>query len=204
MNCPEVRDLLPLHLIGDLTASQEAGVSTHLAGCAGCRAEADGLRGVLGLLDRTPAPEVRVNVAAIREEGTRRRERAARRWRRAAVFAVAAGLLLAVGSLMRVTIRAESGQLVLGWGEPKETPKAAEQPDLTRIEERLQVLDELVQLVAADVEDRDLRQQRQVARLRAQLQQLARTSLRADTAEQDLAAVTQALENLLKEKGATP
>ena len=39
MTCTDCRDLLPLHLYGDLSDADRAVAEAHLAGCGACRAE---------------------------------------------------------------------------------------------------------------------------------------------------------------------
>ncbi|HEX7090280.1 MAG TPA: zf-HC2 domain-containing protein [Longimicrobiales bacterium] len=51
MDCETARDLLPLLRGAGLSARDRAGLEAHIAGCEGCRAEAE----LLAMLRRTPA-----------------------------------------------------------------------------------------------------------------------------------------------------
>ncbi len=50
MNCPQVRDGLPLYVGGDLAESERIAVEEHLEGCAGCRSLLDRTRQVIAPL----------------------------------------------------------------------------------------------------------------------------------------------------------
>ncbi|MFC4060445.1 zf-HC2 domain-containing protein [Planomonospora corallina] len=58
MSCDEVRMSLGVHALGALDAAEHALVEEHLAGCAGCRAEAEELAGVAGFLGRVSEEDV--------------------------------------------------------------------------------------------------------------------------------------------------
>ena len=62
MTCDEIRDLLPLHLYGDVNDAERAAVEAHLATCGECRAELAALAAV----------EYRGWLVVEREEGDRR------------------------------------------------------------------------------------------------------------------------------------
>ncbi len=50
MNCEVARELAALAASGDTTAAEMRGLEAHLAGCADCRAEAEGFRALCGQL----------------------------------------------------------------------------------------------------------------------------------------------------------
>jgi anti-sigma factor RsiW len=56
--CDEVRESLSEFVDGSLALDARAALEAHLAGCVGCRAEAAGLRDLVGLLRRVPAAAV--------------------------------------------------------------------------------------------------------------------------------------------------
>ena len=55
--CENIRDLLVEHLAHELDRFRAAGVESHLAGCAACRAEESELRATLALLSEDAAPD---------------------------------------------------------------------------------------------------------------------------------------------------
>jgi hypothetical protein len=201
MNCSDVRSLLPEHVRGGLAPADAVRVVRHLDACAECRAERDGLAHVCRMLDAAAAPEVTTDVSAVYREAALREARKVRRWRRAACFALAASLLLLLGFSLRLEVRMDRDQLVVRWGEAKvePAPPARVRPG-PAVEERLRVLDELVQALAADIDARDLAQQERIARLRKDVARAL--AVRAE--EQEIARLSQALDQVLKEKGALP
>jgi len=109
--CREWRHLLGANALGDLAASERAGLEAHLEGCAECRAEAESLAAVAQLLPladpdrfRQPAPRPSPQLgeriaAAIAGEGQASRGRRRRRLGLAlggAAAAVAAALAIFV------------------------------------------------------------------------------------------------------------
>src|SRR5436190_1583655 len=114
MTCHEIRDLLPLHLYGDLAAEQRAAVDAHLQECANCRAEFAAVAAVRNGLDAAVVPAPAVDLAALyRAEGDRLRRRA-RRWRVAAAAAAVAALLLLVP---RLDVRLDGRQFSVRWSQ---------------------------------------------------------------------------------------
>jgi anti-sigma factor RsiW len=205
MNCPEARGRLPLLLYGDLTPAEAAPVEAHLAGCPACRRESDALAQVRLLLDQAPVPEEPVDLPALYRRAAERQRRRLRRWRWAAVtgFAAAAAvLLLALG--LNLEVRLEPHQVVVRWGRPPDppaqTPREAPQPapvavrpeprPAVDLRDQVQVLSELVQALADDVEARDRGHQEQLARLQARLDEWRRqTTQRWMDTERDVAAL---------------
>jgi hypothetical protein len=208
MNCSTVRELLAGTANGEPTAEDRTALEAHLVGCADCRREREALTHVRRLLDAAPAPMVQVDVAALHAEALRREVRRARRWRRLAASMAAAALVLVC--LWRLDVRLERHQLTLSWGEapaPVQPPASTvnERRDNSAVEERLKLLNELVQAIALDVETRDLRQQAAVTELQAQLAQVRAEAVRARAVnEQDVSTLTQYLQTVLKEKGGQP
>ena len=203
MKCPDARALLPEYVYAGLPPERHKAVEAHLAGCAACRAEVRELQNVRRLLGEAAAPEVRVDVAALYREAAARQARRARRWRRltaAACVAAAAAVLAAAAS--RLEVRVEAHQVVLRWGDvpapdaPPDgaalahvpPPPAPQPPAVT--EEQLRLLGELVQALAADVWDRDVRRQAEIVRLRALLVDLQEHDARRwSAAERDIDAM---------------
>jgi anti-sigma factor RsiW len=181
MNCPQARALLPALVYGDLPPDEAAALRRHLADCPACQGESAGLAQIRRALDAAPPLAVSVDVSQLLAESAARLERRARRWRRLALAgaALAAGVLLTFG--LKLQVRAGAGQVVIAWGQPAEeipnpkpqTPNPAppaRTPEVPpSVEERLRLLQELTHALAADVEDRDRRQQSEAAALRARL-----------------------------------
>jgi hypothetical protein len=209
MNCTQARDRLPALLYGDLPAEEMRSVRDHLTSCPACRDECAALRQVRRLLDAVPAPPAAVDLPRLYREADARRQRRLRLWRRLALAAGAAAAA-AVAALVggpRLEVRLEAHQVVLRWGAPPDAPPpdhrpgpaegvaAAPPPSLpTDVDERLRLLGDLVQALAADADLRDGRRQQELAGLRAQLrslqQQMAEMQMATD---KDRAAIYSAL-----------
>jgi len=207
MRCDEVRSLLPEHAGGGLADPLGLGIETHLAGCADCRAEFAELRNVCALLDEAAAPIVQVDAVRLREEALRRASRRVRRWRRIAVAALAASVVLAFLALLpRLDIRHEHGRLVVIWDRPSRPTVAVPNPPTVRVDdERLQRLEQLVHALALDVQNREVVQQQELVRLQVELERLRQESVnfRVST-EQDVSTLTRHLQQSMKEKGDMP
>lgn len=197
MNCTEVRDDLPDLACGTLADDRKRQVERHLEGCAGCRRELAGLREVSRLLRATPAPQAQVDVEALYREAIRRERRRLRRWRRLAVVACAAAALLLLAFGLKLELCFESHQVVLRWGPPPEeraitapAPRPREDERIAAHEQRLRALNELVMQLTGDVQTLDLRQQTELAQLRARVERLRQQSaLQWEAAERDVAAL---------------
>ena len=123
MNCPEVRAALPEFVYGGSTPEMRAEVQHHLAGCPECRHEDAALRQVRQLLAAAPAPEVRVDASTVYRQAAERQGRRLRRWRRVAVAACAAAVLIgAVMGLSRLEIHVGASEMVVRWGAPPAAP----------------------------------------------------------------------------------
>jgi anti-sigma factor RsiW len=195
MKCNEIRDLLPLHLYGDVNDAERAAVESHLATCDECRAELAALAAVRKGLD-APIPALRaVDVASIYQAESDRLRRRSRRWRAAAVLAAAAALLFLA---LRVEVRADGRQLVLRWGEPE--PVAVAPPVVERVvvrsepastkelEERINRVSALIQALASNMDAKDI-DQKELARLRREFAELQQIRKRLGQTERDVAAL---------------
>jgi hypothetical protein len=196
MNCTTAKGLIPLLLTDALGPGEREPLEEHLRGCPGCAAERLELRQVLTLVTAAAAPRVEVDLAALFGEATRRQRRQVRRWRLLATFAGAACLALAlVAFWLKLDVRRDRDQVVIRWGDPPvaevPAPPAPPAPVAQGVsEERVHLLSELIQALAADVAGRDERQQQAVAQLQAELRLMQRASDRRWAAtERDLAAL---------------
>ncbi len=125
MNCPAIRAALPEFVYGRLPPQALDSIEAHLHGCPECRREAAALGQVRRLLDAAPAPAVRVDAAALYRAAAERQARRLRRWRRIALTACAAAVvLLSLTALTRLEVRVEYNQLVVRWGprRPRRPP----------------------------------------------------------------------------------
>ena len=199
MNCTQAQDQLPGLLYGDLRSEDKAALEEHLAGCSTCRREYAALSGVRKLLDRVPAPDIRLDLAALYRQAADRQARRVRFWRSTAIASCgAAAALVAIALLLRMEFRLESHQLVLRWGSGSagatETPFPEKlvqaRPASPQTEEQLRLLSQLIHALADTVETRDLRQQQEFIQLRAELADLQRRTAqwRRDT-ERDVGAL---------------
>jgi hypothetical protein len=137
-----------------------------------------------------------------------------RRWRRraAVVTGLAAALVLVLLGL-RLEMRLDRHQLVLRWGSPPTEPAPPAPvlvPELppeyasADTAEQLQVLRKLIHALAADVRNRDLRRQEQIAQLHTQVRYLEHQSRRQWTATQRDVDTLYAAQSLLTKRGAIP
>jgi hypothetical protein len=208
MNCTEAMNDLPELACGTLDGDRKKQLETHLEACGRCRAEYDTLRQVSLLLRAAPGPEIQVNVEAVYREATRRDRLRLRRCRRLAVAACAVAALLLLALALNLEVRLERRQLILHWGTPEEVPIGVVAPaPLPRDqpaadEQRWRSLNGLVQLLAADVQALDLRQEQEIARLRNELERLRQQSvLHWEAAERDAADLYTQQEQVRRKKG---
>jgi hypothetical protein len=192
MNCNHIHEQLPDLLYDELSPGTRDQVKEHLSQCPACKSEYASLKDLHGLLDGVRPPAVSVNVSGILRKAMAIQGRGTRRWRRAALaLAGIAATVLAV-TLFRLEIRAGSHQLVIRCGnstsetEPHTKDKIAQSestsPEVSSFaakEAELQPLRGVIYELAAgmdqlsrDLENRDQRQQQNVARLQEQLTQL--------------------------------
>jgi hypothetical protein len=208
MNCAEVRRLLPVLLVGDASAAEAARVEEHLGGCPACRRERAAVEQLGALLGETAAPPVSIDLPRLYREAAARQERRLRRWRRLAlVSAAAAAAVFLIAAALRLEVRLEAHEAVVRWGAPPTAPAAPpippEAPPVperwepvfveappAELEEQIRLLTELTRLLAADLDARDQRQRRDVARLQAELLQLRQQVVQWRLAtERDVAAL---------------
>jgi anti-sigma factor RsiW len=193
MNCDAIRGLLPLFVYDDLDSAESLAVARHLADCPACQSEHAALMQTRNALESAPTPAVNVDALALLRIETARQTLRIRRWRRAAlaIGALAASLLLMFA--LRVEVRAGDGQFVLSWGAPKpdtRIPIPDPRNPAPEITERLQLVQEIARALAADVAERDDRQQAAVARLRTEIDNLERFTVdRWRATERDVAAL---------------
>jgi len=178
MTCNEIREKLPLHLHGDLSAADAAQVKQHCETCPTCRGELQSLRQVGHLLDSVSTPQAHVNISQIYAEALQRHVRRARIWRRAALglAGVAALAFLVFGLKLQVSVQAH--QLVVRWNAPSATvdpdnKRLPDSPALAQVvppapqvtAEQIQWVRDVIHALAADVEMRDQRQRDAMALL---------------------------------------
>src|SRR5260221_14766460 len=111
MNCELLRERLPLLIYGDLNSDETRQVNDHLVACLACRLERDALLSTRQALDSVPAPEVRVDVAAIQAQALATQTRSMRRWKRFAITAGALAASLLALLLIRSDIPINNGEL---------------------------------------------------------------------------------------------
>jgi hypothetical protein len=201
MTCVEIRGLLPLFIYDDLASVEALAVARHLADCPTCQSEHAALAQTRAALDAEPSPIVALDALALVRAESRRQTTRLRRWRRAAITvgALAAGLLLVLA--LRMEVHAGNGQLVVSFSASRErqvenaralTASGAETPGSPspELQERLQLLQDLARALAADVANRDDRQQAALVRLRTELEGLQRYSVeRWRETDRDVAAL---------------
>lgn len=216
MNCADAQPRLPELLYRDLGPTEAARVEEHLRGCAACQREWAALEEVRRLLDAAPAPTPPVDLPRLYRQAAATQQQQVRRWRRraAVVTGLAAALVLVLLGL-RLEARLDQHQLVLCWGSPPTEPVPAPSapvllpelpPDYASADaaEQLHVLRKLIHALVADVRDRDLRRQEQIAQMRAQVQYLENQSLRQWTATQRDVDTLYTAQFLQTKKGAIP
>jgi anti-sigma factor RsiW len=177
MICADCRELLPLHLYGDLSDADRTAVAAHLSDCGACRAELGALAATRAALDAAPVPETAVDLNRIYRFDAERQRRTARRWRVAALVGLAASLLVLA---LRIDIRADARQLTVRWGTPEPMPVAPEPTVIVRtqtvtspdLDERLNVLTALIHALAANVETGDRERAAELMRVRGELASL--------------------------------
>lgn len=187
MNCEQVQTQLAAYLYGDADKSQRHTIEQHLASCPACTRELAELQGVRGALNQVAAPPVHVDLAALyRQEGEWQRRRL-RRWRRLAWTLTAAAAVLFLILFLRVEVRWDRGEVVIGWNMAPVAPPPAAAPDLTADVNRLR---DLVHALAANADHNDQRRDLDLAVLEARLDELlARSEARWTAAENGLRAL---------------
>ena len=118
------KERLVAYLYDEIGETDRTAIERHLATCASCAGEIEGLRAVRVDLGRWQSPEAELGFRVVRETPP-----AARAWWRPPVWvptALAAGLVFAVGAgLANVRVEAVNGVVTLraGWSQP---PAAAQ------------------------------------------------------------------------------
>jgi hypothetical protein len=185
MTCELAREVLPLHVTGDLGPAQAADLGNHLADCPHCRRERERLAAVCGALEAVNTPAVQVDVARIYRDAATRQHRVLKRWRRMAVAGLALAACLLLVFVFRLDIEVGDGRLVVRWGAPRQAqqpiapPASRDEAALAAIaqlstaradlEDRLRILDELVHALSVDVTTLSRQQQEQIGELVARL-----------------------------------
>jgi Putative zinc-finger len=218
MNCSDVRDNLPAFLYGDLPAADREMLDKHLTACPACRGELAALQQVRRLLAAVPAPTVTVDLVRLYGEAAQRQASRARRWRRVAVaVGVAAAALVVFALLPALEVRVDAHQIVVRWGAPPavemppmlvQAPTPSPPPAETRpapaVEEQVQLLSQLIQALATDVQDRDRQQQQELARLQERLQYVQQQTLQQWTATKTQVDALDTAVFVLPRKGPLP
>ncbi|HEV3144260.1 MAG TPA: zf-HC2 domain-containing protein [Gemmataceae bacterium] len=181
MQCSDARPLLPLHVYGDVAASERAALEEHLAECPACRQELAAFRTLREQLSAVPVPSPVVDVGRILHVQMVRQQRRTRRWQLVALAAVAATVLVL---LTRLEVEANGRQFVIRWGKPEPAPVVVELPVVTptpapvssepsrEMLERLQVMNDLIHALADTVETGDRQRREDLLRLQMELANL--------------------------------
>ncbi|MDQ3697542.1 MAG: zf-HC2 domain-containing protein [Gemmatimonadota bacterium] len=124
-DCPraDVRDVLPDWVHGTLDAATHATVSSHVARCAECRAEAEMLRGMRAVLRAAPVVDTARIAGAVRQ--ARSRQRLFTPWRAGIGVVALAASLVAAAVLVRNEPRGAPGA---GAGLPIATAPSGSAP----------------------------------------------------------------------------
>lgn len=227
MSCADVQPRLIVWLYGELSEPEEERLREHLAECDACRRQADGLRRSQRLLELAPEARACVDVGQLYRHAASRSDKGRRRWRRAALTACAATLLVAVIGFGRLRIESHAGYVVFSWGERaapvvevqavdrhvEEVSAAAPPvppdpwPTLDRYGERLATLDELAQLLVAEVDSSDRRRRLDIAGVERKLKEIEREVARQwHVLDRDVKAVYQLaqIHSVTEKKGDRP
>jgi hypothetical protein len=216
MNCTQVRERLLAWHYGELSIPERAAVDKHLETCADCRERSLAWREFRRTLDAFNTPAVQVNLPRLYQQAVERHERHVGRWRRAAVAVMAAAAVALVAVGLKLEIRMETSQVVVHWGgpsqglrqlpEPPPAPAMAQaQPPVPQVNpEDLQLVKDLIRVLAQDIQTRDRRQQEALLRLQAHFETLlGRANDRWAGNERDVAALY-AAQFRLDKKGGIP
>jgi hypothetical protein len=191
MNCTQIREKLLAWQYGELSPAEQAEVESHLAACAACRQESSAWQEFRGKLGAFAGPAVQVDLSGLYREAMQRNERRVRRWRRSALAAAAVAAIVLIGVALKLEVRVDATQLVLRWANP---PKIEDR--ISKIEDRsadnrssilhppslksapqvsaedLQLVKDLVRVLAQEVQTRDRRQQEALFLLQARFETL--------------------------------
>jgi hypothetical protein len=192
MPCADTEKLIDL-AYGEAPPDEAAAIEAHLAGCDSCRRTWEEIAGNIELLDRAAdeplsAPAIdptRIFAAAGRRENAR-----ARRWRRAAICATAAVVVLATAAAAFRRVEIHATHVVIRWSNPPRSEIQAPSPanDLSQLRaelsqarrrlddygRRLEDLDRLASLVVSELKEDDARLTRATAGLHLRIDALQR------------------------------
>ena len=207
MKCDEAQARLIEHLYGELPLDEKAALRGHLAECDSCRHAMEALEQGRQQLERLTEPEVRLAPGHVYRAEAARSERGRRRWRRVAIVASAAAVLVAALAGARLRLQWGPDQLIVSWGQGPAAPEAVEPettarsdpspPRWSEYEDRIEALEEVASLLAAELRASDVRQaaatadfERRLARWQRGMEEAARQSnLRWRLAQQDIQAL---------------
>jgi anti-sigma factor RsiW len=114
------KELLVGYLYGELSTPERAAFDSHLASCAGCRSEVEGLRGTRTYLEAWTPPEPELGYQVVRRSEPMGSPSTARWWGLAPAWGLAAAAML-VGAISaaiaNVEVTAASGGITVrtGW-----------------------------------------------------------------------------------------
>ena len=176
MTCDELRAKLLDLVYEELPDDEQRPCEEHLAGCASCRGEFDALKQTTAALDSLPVPKGKTRVTELLRHAAVDSQRGARRWRRLAVAATAAGLLIGAFAALGMRIEATPQHVTFYFGE---RPRAAAPdtpvqpatfadpwPAIGQQADELARLDDLFRLLATEYQTDRQRQQLQLVGLR--------------------------------------
>ena len=201
MKCSDVQTRLIESLYGELSEQEGTALREHLAGCPACQEEMEALEQSRRQLAALSQPDSSPDLGRLYRTAAQRSGHSRRRWRRLAIATSAAAVLLMALLATRLRLDWGAGQLVVSRAgrppapevvDPKATEPSATRPN--QYEERIEALEEIARLLSAELSTSDVRQaaevaelHRQLARLQADVQQLARqTDVRWQVADQDI------------------
>jgi hypothetical protein len=177
MNCTQVCAALPALVYDALPPEETRILREHLAGCSSCRKEHAALQRLKGVLDTVPAPAVRVDLSQLYQEAARRQQGQLRRWRRAALVGCAAAAAVLVALALKLEVHVGGHQVVVRWGPPPAVipaPAPAAGAPAGVSAEELQLVKQLVHVLADDVAARDRQHQEAILWLQGRVAALQR------------------------------
>lgn len=204
MSCDRFRAWL---VDDDLPSAERAALDEHLAQCVECRKREGEFRAARQWLDDLPDPDVQIDPRAVLAGSLERAERSRRRWRRGALLATAAALLLALGLALRVEVVWGPDQVAIAWraAKPAVAPTVPTAQPPASFDHELERLNEIAALLAAELDDQDFRHRRDLALLVGQLRQL-QSAQQTDYAllERDFRALYAATQTSITPTGGRP
>lgn len=201
MKCDDAKTRLIEWLYGELSHEEETRLQEHLADCDSCRQEEESLRRCSRELKTLKEPNVRLDLQRLHRTAADRWEQSRHRWRRLAVAACAAMLLVAILASARLRFDWQPGQLTIGWGNVpraagsvKPKPVVSAPPLPNDHEKRIETLEEVAGLLSAELSRTDQRHDAAMAELCRRLVRwqksmerfTRRTDLRSQLAEKNV------------------